>query len=46
MALKNDLSDQDRENLKNRIDILDQLISDSEDIETQSGKSIFLLRDY
>jgi len=45
LALKDGLSSTDRENLKNRIDILDQLISDSEDIGRQRSQNIFLMRD-
>jgi len=46
LALGCNLTPQDRENLRNRIEVLDQMISQSEDIEKKSGDTIFLFRDF
>ena len=46
MALDNQLSTEDRENLKNRIDVLDQIAEDAESIKTQKSRYIYLMRDH
>ena len=46
LAIKSNLTPDDAQKLKSKIEILDDLITDSINIEQQSGKHFFLMRDY